>query len=52
MTEPQAPDLVRAAYEALPESIKERISFNAYCWLPDDEKHRLIQRETEPDYDE
>jgi hypothetical protein len=47
-----APDRVRAEYEALPESIKARVSFLEYLWLPDDDKGRLIQRETEPDLDD
>ena len=45
------PDRVRADYEALPESVKARITLLEYLWLPDHEKGQIVQRETEPDLD-
>lgn len=39
-------------YDELPEAIKVSVSFVGYKWLSDDEKNRLIQTETEPEWDE
>lgn len=52
VSDPLVPDRVRADYEQLPEPIKARLTFLEYLWLPDDEKGRLVQRETEPDWDD
>jgi len=40
-----------AAYDALPEAIKTIYTPHEYNWLPDAEKARLIERETEPETD-
>ena len=43
------PDLMRAEYDALPESIKTLLSFPEYQWLSGAERAQLLQAETEPD---
>jgi len=39
-------------YDDLPEAIKAGVSFKAYAWMSDAEKARLIQNETEPEWEE
>lgn len=42
----------RQQYEALPESIKLSYSYREWLWLSSDQKARLEQTETEPDWNE
>lgn len=37
-------------YDSLPECIRQYYSREAYLWLSDEEKGRLEQTETEPDW--
>lgn len=39
-------------YEDLPEAIKVGVSYVAYQWMSDEQKARLIQSETEPEWEE
>ena len=39
-------------YDDLPESIKTVVTPKEFDWLSDGEKARLIQNETEPEYEE
>lgn len=53
MDAPGQIDLARADYDGLPEPIKLLYTYVQYQWLSDEEKARLIQRETEPEqYDD
>lgn len=39
-------------YSTLPESIRALYSREEYLWLSDGQKARLVQRETEPDWED
>lgn len=39
-------------YESLPEVLKQYYSREEYLWLSDEEKARLVQSETEPEWEE
>ncbi|HNG03201.1 MAG TPA: hypothetical protein PKH05_10230 [Nitrospira sp.] len=39
-------------YANLPESIRAVYSRDEYLWLTDGQKTRLVQRETEPDWED
>jgi hypothetical protein len=41
-----------AQYDALPESIKATLTRREYNWLTDAQKAQLVDRESEPDWDE
>lgn len=46
-------DPLRAQYDALPDSIRQYYSYEQYQWLPDRDKARIEQINTEPDqYDD
>lgn len=40
----------RAAYDALPESVRATLTFTEYLWLSDAEKASLLQTCTEPEH--
>lgn len=40
-----------AAYEALPECVRMTLTLKEFNWLSDAEKARLIETETEPEFD-
>lgn len=44
----QRPD----GYEDLPEAVRQYYSREEYLWLSDEEKARLVQSETEPEWEE
>lgn len=41
--------MIEGEYDRLPECIKQLYTEESYRWLPDDQKRRLIQSETEPE---
>lgn len=43
--------LTHPDYDNLPESIKAVHSQAGYAWLGNEERARVIERETQPDYD-
>jgi hypothetical protein len=38
-------------YERLPEVIRRQYSPEQYAWLSDEDKRRLVEMETEPEYE-
>jgi hypothetical protein len=39
-------------YDSLPEVVKQYYSLNEYLWLTEEQKAKLVQTETEPDWEE
>lgn len=44
--------LARKLYDELPDSIKDRFTFEQWSWLPDLQKARLVSTSTEPEWSE
>ena len=49
MTAPILPD-PSSEYDELPEAVRQYYSYNEFLWLTDDQKQRLLQDETEPEW--
>lgn len=47
-----ATTMAQKVYDALPDSIKARLTFEQWLWLPNDEKARLDKDSTEPEWSE
>ena len=42
--------MAQRLYDALPDSIRERYSFEQWLWLPNEDKASLEQQATDPDW--
>jgi len=43
---------IEQAYEELPESVRQYYSLHEYKWMSGEQRARLVQEDTEPDYEE
>ena len=52
MAERSPPNPMPSEYDELPEAVQYGITPKEFAWLSDAEKARLIQTETEPEWEE